>query len=77
MIYQVFHKASHYNNDGGVALYVNDIIECILIESKSVVVENSFECVTVELNMKRKRKLSLSVAYIKHQVPIYALSLNP
>ena len=45
--YQVFHKARHYKKGGGVALYVNDRIDCTLIESKSVVVENMFECVTV------------------------------
>ena len=38
-----------------VLLYVNDSIECTLIESKSVLVENIFECVTVELNMKKMK----------------------
>ena len=51
--YQVFHKARYYKNGGGVALY--DRIHCTLIESKSVV-ENSFECVTIELNMRKMKK---------------------
>ena len=38
---------------GGVfALYVNYRIEWTLTKSKQVVVENIFECVTVELNMR-------------------------
>ena len=53
--YQVFHKARHYKKGGGVALYVNDRIDCTLIESKSVVVENMFEWVTVELNMRKMK----------------------
>ena len=61
--YQVFHKARHYTKGGGVALYVNDIIDCTLIESKSVVVENVFECVTVELNMRKMKNVIVSCMY--------------
>ena len=53
--------ARHYTKGGGVALYVSDIIERTVIESKLVVVEHIFECVTVELNM-RMMKLPLLVA---------------
>ena len=45
--------AQHYQKGGGVALCIKDRIECILIENKSVVVENIFEYVTVELNMRK------------------------
>ncbi|KAK2183282.1 hypothetical protein NP493_317g00007 [Ridgeia piscesae] len=61
--YQVFHKARHYKKGGGVALYVNDRIDCTLIESKSVVVENMFKCVTVELNMRKMKNLIVSCMY--------------
>ena len=61
--YRVFHKARHYTKGGGVALYVNDIIDCTLIESKSVVVENVFECVTVELNMRKMKNVIVSCMY--------------
>ena len=41
-------------------LYVNDRIECTLIESTSVVVENIFECITVELNMRKVKNIIVS-----------------
>ena len=44
-------------------MYVNDIIDYTLIESKSVVVENMFECVTVELKMKRMKNVIVSCMY--------------
>ena len=61
--YQVFHKARHYKKGGGVALYVNDRIDCTLIESKLVVVENMFECVTVELNRRKMKNVIVSCMY--------------
>ena len=61
--YQVFCKARHYKKGGSVALYVNDRIDCTLIESKSVVVENMFECVTVELNMRKMKNVIVSCMY--------------
>ena len=61
--YQVFHKARYYKKGGGVALYVNDRIECTLIKSKSVVVENMFECVTVEINIRKMKNLIVNCMY--------------
>ena len=57
IVSDAFHKARHYKQGGGVALYVNDKIDCTLIESKSVIVENMFECVTVELNMRKMKNV--------------------
>ena len=44
-------------------MYVNNRIDCTLIESKSVVVENVFECVTVELNMRKMNNIIVSCMY--------------
>ena len=64
MIYHtIFHKARHYNKGGGVALYVNERIDCTLIESKAVVFGNMFECVTVELNMRKMKIVIVNCTY--------------
>ena len=39
---------------GGVALYIKDIFESKLITNKSVVLDNILECVTVEINLKKR-----------------------
>ena len=41
----------------------SDRIECTVIESKSVVVEHIFECVTVELNIRKMKHFVVSCMY--------------
>ena len=62
MIYHTIRSFTRHEitkKGGGVVLYVNDRIDCTLIESKSVV-ENMFECVTVELNMTKMKNVIVS-----------------
>ena len=50
--YDAFHITRGTRRGGGVALYTNKHLSGALIESKSFVVENILECVTLELTRK-------------------------
>ena len=62
--YQAFHKLRSHKKGGGVAiLYVNNIFDCTIVESKSMCSENNFECLTVELNMPKMKNVIISCVY--------------
>ena len=61
--YQAFHKVRSHKKGGGVAIYVNNRFDCTIVESKSMCIENNFECLTVELNMPKMKNVIISCVY--------------
>ena len=43
--------------------YVNNRFDCTIVESKSMCIENNFECLTVELNMPKMKNVIISCVY--------------
>ena len=55
--------ARHYKKEELLLDSGSDRIECTVTESESVVVEHIFECVTVELNMRKMKQFVVSCMY--------------
>ena len=54
--YEAFHIVRGQRKGGGVALYVHRRFNCAIRAVKCKVVEQLFECVTVELDLKKHKK---------------------
>ena len=63
--YDLYYVSRNEGKGGGVALYVNSSIKSKQIESMSLCVEDSFECVTVELLLEGSRNVIISCIYRK------------
>ena len=50
--YDAYHITRGIRRGGGVAICTNKELSCKMVESKSFVVENILECITVELTIK-------------------------
>ena len=50
--YNAYHITRGDRKGGGVAIYTNKELICKLVKTKSTAVDNTFECVTVELSVK-------------------------
>ena len=61
--YDAYHITIGIRRDGGVAMYTNKELSCKMVESKSFVVENILECITVELTIKNHTNVVVSSMY--------------
>ena len=62
--YSCFHIVRDYQQGGGVALYVNNDLDCSIISSKSTAKNDVFECVTIEVKLANCRHVV--IAYTGH-----------
>ena len=74
--YDVYHTARKNKRGGGVALYVKQELECKFLSYKSLVVDDLFECCTIEILLSGHRNILLYVVYIDVLVPILIFLLN-
>ena len=58
--YDVYHTARKNNRGGGVALYVKQELECKFLSYKSSVVDDLFECCTIESLLSGHRNIIVS-----------------
>ena len=56
--YEAFHIVRGQRKGGGVALYVHRRFNCAIRAVKCKVVEQLFECVTVELDLKKHKNIT-------------------
>ena len=68
--YDAFHITRGTRRGGGVAIYTNKKLSGALAESKSFVIENILECVTVELTIKNHTNVVVSCIYRTPGSPI-------
>ena len=61
--YEAFHIVRGQRKGGGVALYVHRRFNCAIRAVQCKVVEQVFECVTVELDLKKHNNLTVSCVY--------------
>ena len=61
--YEAFHIVRGQRKGGGVALYVHCRFNCAIRAVKCKVVEQLFECVTVELDLKKHTNITVSCVY--------------
>ena len=61
--YDAFHITRGNRRGGGVAIYINKKLSGALAESKSFVVENIHECVTVQFTIKNHANVVVSCIY--------------
>ena len=61
--YDAYHVTRGIRRGGGVAIYTNKELSCKMVETKSIAVENIFECVTVELTIKNHTNVVVSCMY--------------
>ena len=61
--YEAFHIVRGQRKGGGVALYVHRRFNCAIRAVKCKVVEQLFECVTVELDLKKHKNITVSCVY--------------
>ena len=62
--YDAYHSTRE-TTGGGVALFVKTNIECKILKSKSVVIDELFECITVELSMAKRSNIIVNCMYRK------------
>lgn len=48
---------------GGVALYVDSSLQCNIMASMSITIENILECVTVEIRMEKQKNIIVCCIY--------------
>ena len=61
--YDVYHTARKNKRGGGVALYVKQELECKFLSYKSSVVDDLFECCTIEILLSGHRNSIVSCIY--------------
>ena len=61
--YEAFHIVRGQRKGGGVALYVHRRFNCAIRAVQCKVVEQVFECVTVELDLKKNKNITVSCVY--------------
>ena len=61
--YEAFHTIRSHKKGGCFAIYVKNIFDCTIVNSKSMCIENNLECVAVELNMPKMRNVIISCVY--------------
>ena len=61
--YEAFHIVRGQRKGGGVALYVHRRFNCAIRAVQCKVVEQVFECVTVELDLKKHKNITVSCVY--------------
>ena len=61
--YDVYHTARKNKRGGGVALYVKQELECKFLSYKSSVVDDLFECCTIEILLSGHRNIIVSCIY--------------
>ena len=61
--YEAFHIVRGQRKGGGVALYVHRRFNCAIRAVQCKVVEQVFECVTVELDLKKRKNITVSCVY--------------
>ena len=61
--YEAFHIVRGQRKGGGVALYVHRRFNCAIRAVHCKVVEQVFECVTVELDLKKHKNITVSCVY--------------
>ena len=61
--YEAFHIVRGQRKGGGVALYVHRRFNCAIRAVQCKVVEQVFECVTVELDLKKHKHITVSCVY--------------
>lgn len=61
--YSAYHVTRESRKGGGVALYIRNELSCRLLETKSMEVEHTFECVTVELAIKNHANVIINCMY--------------
>jgi len=60
----VLHHINRTNKrGGGVALYVDSVLKCTLVEKMTIVTDDLMECITIEIEMERKRNVVVTCAY--------------
>ena len=69
--YRVIHRTRQNKNGVGVAIYVNDSISFKIIDTMSVVTDDIFESVTVELCLNKKYNIIVSCIYMYIYIYIY------
>ena len=61
--YDVYHTARKNKREGGVALYVKQELACKFLSCKSLVVDDLFECCTLEILISGHRNIIVSCIY--------------
>lgn len=61
--YEMFCMNRQHKNGGGVALYIDEAMDCKIIESMSMAVEEVFECISVEIVLQKRRSIIVSPVY--------------
>ena len=61
--YEAFHIVRGQRKGGGVALYVHRRFNCAIQAVQCKMVEQVFECVTVELDLKKHKHITVSCVY--------------
>jgi len=52
--YNTFNAFRTYKRGGGVAVYIKNNYESLLVKHKTVAIDGILECVTIEINLKNK-----------------------
>lgn len=61
--YELYHSSRRNKKGGGVALFVNSDLNCRPVECMTLVIDDLFECVTVEVDMEKKRNIIVTCVY--------------
>lgn len=61
--YQMFVMNRKDRRGGGVALYVDSSLQCNIMASRSITIENILECVTVEIRMEKQKNIIVCCIY--------------
>jgi len=61
--YEMFYTNRINKKGGGVALYIDKNIHCSIVDNMCLVVDDLFECVTVELVLPKNKNIIVSCIY--------------
>lgn len=55
--YELFHSSRNNKKGGGAALFINNNLKCKRVNQMTTAVDDIFECLTVEIDMYKKRNV--------------------
>ena len=61
--YDLFYVTRNNKKGGGVAIYTQKRINCKVLEQQTLVIDNMFECITIELCIDKQKNVIVSCLY--------------
>ena len=61
--YELYYSSRKNKRGGGVALFIDSDFKCKLVESVTLQINDLFECVTIEIDMEKKKNVIVTCVY--------------